>query len=432
MANIKKCQIEKISEFEHKLSIIIHKEEIQKEVNISYEKLSKKVNLKGFRQGKIPRKMLEQYYHKDILEKSFNKLVQKNLQSAVLIQKLTPVSMPKIENKTKFNDNKDFSFTAIFQIKPEIIIKKWQNLKFTAPIYIINDKGIEKELKQLQKQQGSLIEIKNRKTIEKGDFVQCKYSLKSKDEKFKDKPKAITIEVGAKLFFQEAEKALIGKKIGDCFSVEVLIPSNNLEKKKTATLTIDIDSIKLIKLPNLDDEFAKDIAKDFSTLEKLKKAIKEKQKTFKIEREDDEKKEAATEALIKANHFNIPSNMVDTQAKQMAFNSLASFNNEKAKEIWKEAGEQIIENMKPKAEKIVKAALLCEKIAQEQNIIIDDKTINKEIAKEAIRMNVQKSTLKSRYTDTDLENMKLRLTADKAIVLVINNANITFNEKILF
>jgi len=429
-----KSEIKELSSIQRELSIVIPKEEIQKETDHAYKRLSQRVKLNGFRPGKAPRRLLEQHYQNDVTKEVFDKLMQKSLQSAVLSHEIKPISTPKIESKAKFEGSSDFPFTATFEIKPKIAIKKYKGLKFESPSYTIGDNDLNFELERLQKQEGTLIAIEGRDSIIKGDFVQCKYSIvpEGDEEKEPRASEAITFEIGKNSFFEEAETALVGKKAGDHLAVEVTVPNSHPKesmRRKKAKLSIDIDAIKIMKLPALDDEFAKDLSEKFETLEDVKGSILNHLNESKKTRDFRAKKDAATKALIKANPMEVPSAMIEGQAEQMAMGALSNFPVKQAKELWAKMGETLKEQAMPQATTIVQAALLCEAIISAEKIVIGEQEIEAELAAEAKRMNVELSALKSRYSKEDIQNMHMRLAADRAIMLVIENSDISILEK---
>jgi trigger factor len=241
-----------------------------------------------------------------------------------------------------------------------------------------------------------------------------------------------SIEVGSGKFFKEAEQALIQKKVGQKIDVKITVPDNFPEEDfrgKTALLSISIEGIKNRKRPALDDEFAKDVSDRFETLEDLKAAIVASLTEQKTQKEDLEKRNAAVLALIENNFFEVPKSLINRQAEFSASRVLGQMPKKQAEQIWQKIGQQLIEEAKPQALKTVQASLLCEAIAKMQNIVISPEDIDAELEKEAQRMNITKQRLKSQYKADDFEQLRFRLSNEKALDVVLEHAFIKNVEK---
>ena len=206
MSNLVKYKIKNISELELQLFITIPKENIKKELNKEYENISSKIKINGFRIGKVPKNIIQQHYKINIIKTIFNKILKNSIDLVMKEKKLIPVSIPKIDSTDKFDINKNFSFTAIFYIKPKITIKKWKQLNLKISSYLITEKSIEKELKQIQMHYSKLITLKTRTIIKNNDFVKIKYKLITNESNYK-KEKFIEkiIKIGNNSLYKEVE-----------------------------------------------------------------------------------------------------------------------------------------------------------------------------------------------------------------------------------
>lgn len=261
-----------------------------------------------------------------------------------------------------------------------------------------------------------------------GDLVECNYSGEVEGVNIKElSGMNQTIEIGSGRFFAAAEQALIGKKLSEKVNCVITLPDNfqvGSLRGKEASLLIVPSSIRVRKRPTLDDEFAKDVSDEFGSLEALRKAISENLNHNKEEREKEAKRAAALDALIENNPFDLPKSLIHRQAEQQAMRALSSLPKEQAQTLWTQHGEAMTKEAEPQAIKTIRATFLCDAIAKDQNIDVSDEDVDAEIAKEASRMQVSPSKLKSYYKSEDIEALKRRLAAEKALNLVIEKAEI--------
>lgn len=431
--NSHKSEVKELSAVECELSVMIPNVAIQMEMDKAYQRLSQQVHIKGFRQGKAPRLILEQYYRGDVEKDVLNKLLKASYTDAINTHALDPIAEPNIEVITAFDPKSDFSYKATVEVKPQIEIKKWQGLTVEAPVFLITDALVNQELEALQERQSTILPVTDRTHIAQGDLVDCNYSGTVDGSHVKSLSKmGQSIEVGSGKFFKEAEQALIQKEVGEKVEVEITFPDNFPEedfRNKTALLSISIEGIKTRKRPTLDDEFAKDVSDRFETLEDLKTAITASLTEQKVQKEEIEKRNAAVLALIENNAFEVPKSLVERQAEFSASRVLAQMPKKQAEQIWQKIGQQLIEEAKPQALKTVQASLLCEAIAKMQNIVISPEDIDAELENEARRMNVTKQRLKSHYKADDFEQLRFRLSNEKALDIVLAHAEIKNVEK---
>ncbi len=431
--NSNKSEVKELSAVECELSVMIPHGAIQLEMDKAYQRLSQQVRLKGFRPGKAPRHILEQYYRGDVEKDVLNKLLKTSYSDAINTHVLDPIAEPNIEVVTPFDPKSDFSYKATVEIKPQIELKKWQGLAIEVPVFQITDALVNQELENLQERHSTILPITDRKTIEQGDLVDCNYSGTVDGSHVKLLSKlGQSIEVGSGQFFKEAEQALIQREVGQKVEVEVTLPDSFAQedlRNKTAHLSIAIEGIKIRKRPALDNEFAKDVSDRFETLEDLKAAITTSLTEQKAHKEEIEKRNAAIMALIENNNFEVPKSLVERQAEFTASRILSQMPQKQAEQIWQKIGQQLIDEAKPQALKTVQASLLCETIAKTQNIIVSPEDIDAELENEAKRMNVTKQRLKSHYKADDFEQLRFRLSNEKALDFVLANAQITSVEK---
>lgn len=379
MSGLCSSEMKELSSIERELSIVISSDAVNIETNKAYQRLGQKVRLKGFRQGKAPRQLLEQHYKADVERDVLDKLLKNSYKEALSTHGLEPVATPHIESPENFSFGRSFSFKAVVEVKPQVKVKKWKDLKLSITAIKVGDAEVDSTLESLRQQHSTISPVTDRDTIEQGDLVVCQYSgmVDGQHEKSLSNMNQ-TITVGSGHFFPEIEQALVGHKVGDSVSVDVAIPPSFKQeslREKTAHMQVAVNSIKTRILPALDDDFAKDIADEYQTLGDLRAAILKSLETQKVEQEKIATLNGVVDALIEANPIELPPSLIKQQAEYDAYTTIAKFAPKKAKELFSAYGAELAKERMPDATKTVHISLICEAIAAEQNI--EDKTNKK-------------------------------------------------------
>lgn len=426
-----RSEMKELSSVERELSVVVPREIVLNETEKAYQRLGQRVRLKGFRQGKVPRSVLEQYYRSEVEQDVTERVLNLAYQEAISSHQLEPVAEPTVENLSTLKDADTFSFTAKIQIRPVITLNKWQGLTVTAPVHVVDESLVDAELEALREQNSTLVPVTDRTTIAQGDTVECQVEATLDGQPVAELTSSNTLEVGSAKYFAEAEQALVGKSVGDAITVSITIPETHpIERLRTQTvsLTITPNAIKVREKPALDDEFAKDVGEQFETLEALKTAIADNLQQEKANKDTQKKEEAVIDALLSHNTFEVPSKWVTKQAEHSAANMLSQFGKEQAQRIWKTIGQSLVQDGLARAERSVRVSLLLKTIAENNGLSVTAEDVEAELDKEAARYNVSKSRIRSHYKKEDLEDLKERILLGRALQLAVESAQITFEE----
>ena len=423
-----RSEMKELSSIERELSILIPWDALKTETDRAYQRLSQKVRMKGFRPGKAPRQVLEQYYRADVEQEVLNNLLEKSYKDAVAFHAIEPLSQPAIETDSKFSSGNDFSYKAKVEVRPLITLTKWKGLEVSVPKNVIGDKQVQAKLDALLESHTTIVPVTDRQDVLQGDLVECKISAAVDGNHVKSLSSlSKTIEVGSGKFFPEVEQALVGKKVGDHFEVKTTISSDYKDenlREKEVVFSLSVESLRTKQVPALDDDFAKDVSEEFETLEALKASIVKSLEEEKVRQDEDNKEEAVLSALIESNPFDVPSSLVDFQAENMAMNFFKHLPRQEAKKLWQQMGAQFKTELRPKALRVVQASLLLEAIAAEQNIHASEEALTQEFEKEATRLKVSVSELRSRYKPENIADMKHRLAHEGALKKVLESAHV--------
>jgi trigger factor len=435
MAMSIQSEIKQLSPVERELSIVIPGAEVAKELDRAYRELGQKVRLKGFRQGKVPRYVLEQYYKADTEQQVLERIVGQSFREAVKIHSIDPVDNPKIQTAGELIPGMDFRFSAKVEVKPVIELKQWKGLEIKKVTYEATDADVQKELDQLRERQAKVVPVEDRDTVQQGDLVETNWSGTVDGEHVKGMSGiSYVIEVGAGSFaYKEAEQALVGKKVGESFNVDAKMPEDfrvEALRGKTATLTFKVLGIKGKTLPALDDELAKDVGDEFETLAQLKESIQKQLTTIAEQRTQAEARDGAVTALIDKNPFDLPQSLIDRQAEQIAIERIQRLPQQQAEMIWQMQGARMKEDARPMAVKQVRISLILEELVKAESITITDADLDAHFEKLAKDVGSDVKTVRKVYAKgRRLDELKFQLSTNRMLDRVIEEAKVEEEKK---
>lgn len=423
------CKVEKTKNAnEVKLEITVEAEKFDEAIKKVYFKSAKYFNIPGFRKGKAPMQIVEKYYGKEIFyEDAFNEVAGEALEEAVKENKLEVVSRPDIE-VTQIEKGKDLLFTAIMQTKPEAELGKYKGIEIKKIEYNVTDEDIEHELGHMQEHNSRLISIEDR-PVETGDIATIDFEGFVDGKAFEGgKAEGHDLEIGSNTFIPGFEDQVIGMKIDEEKDIQVKFPDEYFSKDlagKDATFKVKVHEIKKKELPELDDEFAKDVS-EFDTLKELKESIKEKQQ----KQNDDKAKYETQEAIIKAVCENmkveIPSGMIETEIDNMIkdIEQRLSYQGLKLDQYLQMMGktqEDMRKEYEPQAIEGIKSRLALEAVIKAEKIEATDEEVDEKLKEMA--KNYGKENDEEFLKNENVRNyIKEGLASEKAIDFLVENA----------
>ena len=314
------CKVEKTQNAnEVKLEITIEAEKFENAIKKVYFQSAKYFNIPGFRKGKAPQNIVERYYGKEIFyEDAFNNLVPEEYDKALKDNNIEAVSRPEIDIIT-MEKGQDLKFTATVQTKPEVELGKYKGIEIEKIEYNVKKEDIENELKSMQEQNARLVTVDDR-AAENGDTATIDFDGYVDGKQFEGgKAENYDLVLGSHSFIEGFEDQVVGMNIDEEKDVNVTFPKEYFSKElagKPATFKVKLHELKKKELPELDDEFAKDVS-EFDTLEELKNSIKEKIQTENDSRAKYETEESAIKAVCENTTIDIPSAMIDNEIENM-------------------------------------------------------------------------------------------------------------------
>ena len=422
-------QVEKMEKNMAKLTIEVTAEELEKAIQGAYLKNKNKITLPGFRKGKAPRKMIEKMYGTGVfLEDAANALIPTAYSDALQECDLEIVSQPEID-VTQLEAGKPFIFTAEVAVKPEVTLGEYKGVEIKKIEVEVTEEEIEAELKKEQENNSRTIVVEDR-AVESGDIATIDFEGFVDGTPFEGgKGTDYPLTIGSNTFIPGFEDQLIGANTGDKLDVNVTFPEEYQAKDlagKAAVFKCEIKKIEKKELPELDDEFAKDVS-EFDTLDEYKADIK---KNLTEKKEADAKRQKEDEAVDKAVEnasMEIPEAMIKTQVNQMVddFSRRMQAQGLSMEQYFQFTGmtiDKLMEEMKPQALKRIQTRLVLEKIAEVENIQPSEERVEEEIGKMAEMYKMEKDKLRELIGDIELEQMKKDMAVQDAVTYIADAA----------
>ncbi len=415
-----------------KLTITVDAETFEKGVQKAYLKNVKKIALPGFRKGKAPRKIIEQYYGAGVFfEDAINFVCPEAYEEALKETGVEAVSRPEID-VVEIESGKDFVFTATVTTKPEVELGDYNAISVKKVTYRTTQKEIEAEIKKVQEQNARIIPVEDR-AVKEGDLTVIDFEGFTDGVAFDGgKGTDYSLEIGSGAFIPGFEDQLVGAEIGKEVEVNVTFPkdyhSEDLKGKK-AMFKVTVKEIKEKQLPEINDDFVKDVS-EFDTLDDYKKDIKEKIAKSNEQRGRQETENNVIDEVLKIATVEIPGCMIDTQLENIARDfdyrlSMQGLNLAKYLEMTGSNIDAFKEQFKEQAEKQVKTSLVLEAVAKAEKVKATEKDVEAEMKKVAESYNMELDKVKDLFKDEERKSLENEIITQKTVDLLVKNATKT-------
>ena len=422
-------QVEKMEKNMAKLTIEVSAEDVEKAMQSAYQKAKGRISIPGFRKGKAPRKMIEQMYGKGVfLEDAVNALIPEHYSKALGECELEIVSQPKID-LVQTEPGKALIFTAEVAVKPEVTLGEYKGVEVPKSEIEVTDEEVDAEVKKEQEKNSRTINVEDR-AAQLNDIVTIDFEGSVDGVPFDGgQATEYPLTLGSNTFIPGFEDQLVGAKVGDDVDVKGTFPEEYQAKElagKEAIFKCAVKKIEAKELPELDDDFAKDVS-EFDTLAEYKEHVK----TNLVEKKENEakhaKEDAAVDKIIENAQMDIPEAMLETQCRQMLddFSRRMQSQGLSMDQYFQFTGmtaEKMMEDMKPQALKRIQTRLVLEKVAEVENIQPTEEEVNEEISKMAEAYKMEADKLKELLGERELEQMKKDMAVQKAVTLVADAA----------
>jgi len=408
------------------LDLEIPAEDVSRATERVAKEIARVARVPGFRPGKAPVSLIKRRFAEDIKGEVLQSLVPEKVEKAVAEQKLSPVSQPQVD-KLDFNEGQPLKFRAVFEVLPEFEVGKYKGLDIEMPAMEVTDQDINKALEETRERAAAFAPVEGR-AVENGDFVQLK--LAGTPEGGGDPIQAdnVMCHVGAEETMQPFNENLQGANVGDHKTFDVDYPADYPDAKlagKKFHYDADVTGIKVKKLPELNDDFAKDVS-DATTLDELKNKIRESLEHEREHRRKDLQREKIIFELVKGHDFPVPESLVEHQKDvrlERVVRSLAQQGvDPRAVNLdWV----SLRQRQEDRAKEDVKAELIIDRIASTENIDVTEEDLQHELEHLGGHSGESAEAIRARLTKQGaLDRMKAKLRSDKTLDWLAQNANV--------
>ena len=399
-----------------------------------FTKNAKYFNIPGFRKGKAPFNIVEKYYGDEIFyEDAFNEVVPDIYEKAIKEEKLDVVSKPEI-NIVQMEKGKDLIFTATVAIKPDVKLGKYKGIELEEIKYDVTAEDVNKEIKSMAEKNSRIVTVSDR-PAENGDITVIDFVGTVDGVAFEGgRAENHELELGSGSFIPGFEDQVVGMNVNDVKDIKVKFPDEYFSKDlagKDANFEVTLHEIKKKELPEIDDEFAKDVS-EFDTLKELKASIKSKKEEQNKERAKAELEEKAIKVVSEASEVEIPRGMIELELDNMQrdMDTRLQYQGLNLDQYLKMLGKTMADFRKESEEPAkdsIKYRLVLDAICKDAKIEVEEKEVEEKIKELAESYGRKVEDLKA--NEDLIEHIKESAKSEKAINLIVENAKMKSAEK---
>ncbi len=403
------------------IEVEIPTEEVSRETDVLVQKYQKLARIPGFRPGHVPPSIIRQRFSQDIQNDVVDALVPRYFRKETERLGLIPVSQPRVTD-LHAHEGEAMHFKASFEVMPEIKVEGYMELRAEHPQISVTEQEVEESLKRLQEQKATFSPIEGR-AIADGDYAQVSLDGTPKRDEEGAKPvhmDDVLVEIGGKNTMPEFTENLRGAAPGDEPVFEVDYPQDFSDERlrgKTFTYRVKVNAIKQKALPELNDDFSKELG-EFSTLDEVRQRIREGMEHDRRRAAEREAKDKLLAELVRRNDFEVPEALVERQIDvrlERGLRALAA-QGMRSEDMKKMDLARVRVGQREQALQEVKASLLLEKIADQEKIDVGDEEIDREIEALAGQTNQAPDAIRARLTrDGALDRIRNRIRNEKAL-----------------
>jgi trigger factor len=421
-------EIENLGEVKRKLKIVVPADEVTQEVDRAYRQLGKKAKVKGFRPGKVPRSILEMYYHKDIEQEVSDILVRRSLAEVLKDKELEPINLSWPESPPPVVAGQDYRYSVDLEVPPEFTAADYLGLKLEAPEVEVTDAEVEQRLEEIRQSNALLKPPAEDRGIQAGDFVVLDYQGYFAGQPVEGaKAEGTYMEVGSGKFNPDFEHNLIGLQPEAEARFAVSLPAdfaNPLLAGKVADFQVKIHEVKEKVVAELDDTFAQNLGGNFQTMADLRSAVREDIIKGKERERKAYLENQVADKLLAGHAFEVPPSLVSQEQEDMLRDQMDRYaqmgmnaaNMDTAK---------LMEVLKPMAERRVRVKLLLKQVAEQEGLAVDDAEVDATLARIAVHSGRDVAQVQTFYKEHNLiGTLRRQLLDDKTMQLLLDRAEI--------
>jgi len=409
--------IEEISPVKRKISVAVPWNNVEDELNRVYRDAAKTAKIKGFRPGKIPRKILEMHYREQVEDEAVSNLVNQYYWDILQEKQIQAVSKPQIDQQG-IEAEKDFSFSATVEVEPCIEPKDYIGLELEKEELIVTDEDLQKKFDEIRQMFATMEELQEDRGLLLGDFVSIDFEG-FLDGKTRNELKAENyfLEIGSGTLVPGFEDQLLGLKNGETKTITVTFPEAYHAKDlaaKDVEFTVKVKAIRIKKLPEIDEDFIKNF-EQYESLEALRADVRKNLEEEKNRGIEDSMQKTIAEKLLAGNEFEVPPSYVERQIFYMMSETqrrmiAGGMDSKKAAEFTLKLHDQF----RDEAQKAVKVILLLKSIAEKESLSVSDDELESKVREMAVQRSQDYDSFRNNLEKEDLlDNIRSEILTNK-------------------
>ena len=413
------------------LKITVDNNKFEEAVNKAYNKTKGKYNIPGFRKGKAPKVVIETQYGKGVFyNDAIDMLFPEVYPEAIKELNIDPIDRPDLDIEEISKDN-GLVMVVNVEVKPEFELGAYKGIEISKVDNTVSEEDVEARLNEMVNRNARLTSVED-KALENGDTAVIDFEGFKNGVAFEGgKGENYNLVIGSNTFIPGFEDQLVGKKAGEEVEVNVTFPeAYNAENLagKPVVFNVKVNDVKVKEVPALDDEFAKDTT-EFETLAELRADVKAKLEEQAKNAADAEMRNALVEKVSANTEVEVPEAMVQHQIDNMLMElnyqlQYQGLNLEQLLQMTGRGLDELREERRADAERLVKSSLVLEAIAEKENVEANDADVDDELEKMAAMYNMEVEKIKSSLRETDIEDIKGQIKIRKTLDLLVENATI--------
>lgn len=431
-----KSTMEKVSNLQRRLNIEVPAQIVSNAFEQMFKGIQKQANIKGFRQGKAPLATIKSLYNDRVKQDVVQELVQKHYFDALKEHQIDPISYPEFEFDQP-NEGKDFSFSANFEVKPEVTLKKYEALEVDKEQLAVDDAKVDQVLENIRSSRAELVDVLEERSAQNGDVAIIDF------EGFVDGAplqngagKSHNLELGAKQFIEGFEEGVVGMKVGQTKTLSLNFPEQYHAADiagKPVDFKVTLTGLKQKRLPEVNDEFVSQMMSqgggstgEQQTVESLKKTIRTDLEQTETKRIEGDLKNRLLKALVALNPVEVPSSMLteqkqalkDDMKKRMQEQGMSENDFEAYAEKWDADFEST-------AAEMIQSGFLIDAIAKKHDLRWSDEDLDKKFAEFAGQTGIDQARIKEFYSRPEqLNRLTYTITEEKVIEFLLKSAKV--------
>jgi len=434
MKNVK-AVAEKIAENRVALQIEVEAERVDAALERAYRKVVREVNVPGFRKGRVPRRIIEARFGKEILyEDALEELIPQAYMEALAQEKIEAIDQPEVTD-VQIEAGSPLRFRAVVDVMPEAELGEYKGLKVEKEIEKVEESDVDHMLEHLREENAELVAVE-RTQVQQGDFVLIDYEGYVNGQPFSGgAAKGVTVEVGSGRFVDGFEEQLVGAEVGSEVEVRITFPESHPDdalRGKEALFKVKVHSIKERRLPELDDEFAADVS-DAESLEALRAQIRSELEASARSRADEEVREKLVRMVTDASTVQLPKVLVERELDGMVNDFLRNLryrgiDPERYLASANLTEASLREEFRPNAERRVKTEIVLQTIARREGITVSPEEVEADIERFVAASGDKEAARRRWDTPARRASIEHGLLVEKAVNLLVENAEVEEKE----